>query len=114
MFQGTGVQGVNLKQSSTSPASPVLNLSTRWNPNFVYSKYVEQQHGKKQYNKDRMFITKTDWATEWGSAKSSAIKELNIKTKNWELLTDETFTREDLITIQNPNALDRRVGSRGF
>ncbi|GMP23537.1 hypothetical protein CsSME_00001089 [Camellia sinensis var. sinensis] len=29
-----------------------------------------------------------------------AIKELNIKTKNWELLTDETFTREDLITIQ--------------
>ncbi|KAI8030214.1 Peptidyl-prolyl cis-trans isomerase CYP65 [Camellia lanceoleosa] len=30
-----------------------------------------------------------------------AIKESNIKTKNWkELLTDETFTREDLITIQ--------------
>lgn len=30
-----------------------------------------------------------------------AIKELNIKTKNWkELLTDEPFTKEDLITIQ--------------
>lgn len=30
-----------------------------------------------------------------------AIKELNIKTKNWqELLTDEPFKREDLITIQ--------------
>lgn len=30
-----------------------------------------------------------------------AIKELNIKTKNWkELLTDEPFSREDLITIQ--------------
>lgn len=30
-----------------------------------------------------------------------AIKELNLKTKNWkELLTDEPFTREDLITIQ--------------
>ncbi|XP_021908219.1 peptidyl-prolyl cis-trans isomerase CYP65 [Carica papaya] len=167
--------------------------------------------GKKQHSKDRMFITKTEWATEWGGAKSretrtpfkrlpyyccalaftpfetpvctidgsvfdimnimpyirkygkhpvtgaplkledlialtfhknaegeyhcpvlnkvftefthivavkttgnvfcyEAIKELNIKTKNWkELLTDETFAKEDLITIQNPNALDIRV-----
>ncbi|THF95814.1 hypothetical protein TEA_018229 [Camellia sinensis var. sinensis] len=31
----------------------------------------------------------------------NAIKELNIRTKNWkELLTDETFTRAYLITIQ--------------
>ncbi|KAK4749439.1 hypothetical protein SAY87_026888 [Trapa incisa] len=166
--------------------------------------------GKKQHSKDRMFITKTEWATEWGGAKSKettpfkrlpfyccsltftpfedpvctadgyvfdimnivpyirkygkhpvtgvplkqedlipltfhknpegeyqcpvlnkvftefthivavkttgnvfcyeAIKELNIKTKNWkELLTDEPFTRNDLITIQNPNALDSKV-----
>ncbi|ESW28705.1 hypothetical protein PHAVU_002G010800 [Phaseolus vulgaris] len=167
--------------------------------------------GKKQHSKDRMFITKTEWATEWGGAKSKdnrtpfkrlpfyccsltftpfgepvctpdgsvfdvmnitpyiikygkhpvtgtplklpdlipltfhknsegeyhcpvlnkvftefthivavkttgnvfcyeAVKELNIKTKNWkELLTDEPFTREDLITIQNPNALDNKV-----
>ncbi|KAI3873973.1 hypothetical protein MKW98_001622 [Papaver atlanticum] len=37
-----------------------------------------------------------------------ATKELNIKTKIWkELLTDEPFTSNDLITIQNPNALDR-------
>uniref|UniRef100_A0A5B7BCV8 Putative peptidyl-prolyl cis-trans isomerase CYP65 isoform X2 n=1 Tax=Davidia involucrata TaxID=16924 RepID=A0A5B7BCV8_DAVIN len=167
--------------------------------------------GKKQHSKDRMFITKTEWATEWGGAKSKevrtpfkrlpfyccaltftpfedpvctkdgsvfdimnlipyirkygkhpvtgaplkqedlipltfhknsegeyhcpvlnkvftefthivavkttgnvfcyeAIKELNLKTKNWkELLTDEPFTKEDLITIQNPNALDDKV-----
>ncbi|KAL3526886.1 hypothetical protein ACH5RR_011542 [Cinchona calisaya] len=167
--------------------------------------------GKKQHSKDRLFITKTEWATEWGGAKSKeirtpfkrlpfyccaltftpfedpvctadgsvfdvmniipyirkygknpvtgaplkpedliplifhknaegeyhcpvlnkvftefthiiavkttgnvfcyeAIKELNLKTKNWkELLTDEPFTREDLITIQNPTALDSRV-----
>ncbi|KAK7367623.1 hypothetical protein VNO80_09638 [Phaseolus coccineus] len=167
--------------------------------------------GKKQHSKDRMFITKTEWATEWGGAKSKdnrtpfkrlpfyccsltftpfgepvctpdgsvfdimnitpyiikygkhpvtgtplklpdlipltfhknsegeyqcpvlnkvftefthivavkttgnvfcyeAVKELNIKTKNWkELLTDEPFTRDDLITIQNPNALDNKV-----
>ncbi|OMP01817.1 hypothetical protein COLO4_11575 [Corchorus olitorius] len=167
--------------------------------------------GKKQHSKDRMFITKTEWATEWGGAKSKenrtpfkrlpfyccaltftpfespvctedgsvfdimnilpyimkygknpvtgaplkqedlipltfhknseeeyhcpvlnkvfteythivavkttgnvfcyeAIKELNIKTKNWkELLTDEPFTKEDIITIQNPNALDSKV-----
>jgi peptidyl-prolyl cis-trans isomerase-like protein 2 len=33
-----------------------------------------------------------------------AIKELNIKTKNWkELLTEEPFTRADLITIQVTN-----------
>ncbi|XP_057481551.1 peptidyl-prolyl cis-trans isomerase CYP65-like isoform X1 [Actinidia eriantha] len=167
--------------------------------------------GKKQHSKDRMFITKTEWATEWGGAKSKeirapfkrlpfyccaltftpfeypvctedgsvfelmniipyltkfgkhpvtgallkkedlitltfhknsegeyhcpvlnkvfteythivavkttgnvfcyeAIKELNVKTKNWkELLTDEPFTKGDLITIQNPNALDSKV-----
>ncbi|KAF8410229.1 hypothetical protein HHK36_002752 [Tetracentron sinense] len=41
---------------------------------------------------------------------AKAIKELNLKTKNWkELLTDEPFTRQDLITIQNPNALDSKV-----
>ncbi|KAG0455206.1 hypothetical protein HPP92_024165 [Vanilla planifolia] len=167
--------------------------------------------GKKQHSKDRMFITKTEWATEWGGAKSKenatpfkrlpfyccsltftpfedpvcteegsvfdvmniipyiikygkhpvtgaplkqedlipltfhknsdgeyhcpvlnkvftefthivavkttgnvfsyeAIKELNIKNKNWkELLTDEPFTKDDLIAIQNPNALNSKV-----
>ncbi|KAL3699993.1 hypothetical protein R1sor_018015 [Riccia sorocarpa] len=167
--------------------------------------------GKKQHSKDRMFITKTEWATEWGGAKDrdlrvpfkrlpfyccaltfvpfedpvctpeghvfdilsivpyvtkygknpvtglplalkdliklqfhknsdgeyhcpvlnkvftefthivaikttgnvfsyEAVKELNLKTKNWkELLTDDPFTREDLITIQDPNKLDSRV-----
>lgn len=166
--------------------------------------------GKKQHSKDRMYITKTEWATEWGGAKAKdttpfkrlpfyccsltftpfedpvctadgsvfdlmniipyikkhgrhpvtggtlkqedlipltfhknsdgefqcpvlnkiftefthivavrttgnvfcyeAIKELNLKTKNWkELLTDEPFTKTDLITIQNPNALDAKV-----
>ncbi|KAJ8498461.1 hypothetical protein OPV22_009013 [Ensete ventricosum] len=39
-----------------------------------------------------------------------AIKELNLKTKNWkELITDEPFTKDDLITIQNPNTLDSKV-----
>ncbi|XP_021714467.1 peptidyl-prolyl cis-trans isomerase CYP65-like [Chenopodium quinoa] len=172
--------------------------------------------GKKQHSKDRMYITKTEWATEWGGAKSKdlrtpfkrlpfyccaltftpfeiptctqdgcvfetmhiipyirkygknpvtgaplkladliplafhknsegefhcpvlnkvftefthivavkttgnvfcyeAIKELNIKTKNWkELLTDEPFTRDDLITIQNPNELDTKKALAEF
>ncbi|KAG2554012.1 peptidyl-prolyl cis-trans isomerase CYP65-like [Panicum virgatum] len=167
--------------------------------------------GKKQHSKDRMFITRTEWATEWGGAKQKevaapfkrlpfyccaltflpfedpvctvdgsvfdlmsiipylkkfgkhpvtgaplkqedlipltfhknsdgefqcpvlnkvftefthivavkttgnvfcyeAIQELNIKPKNWkELLTDEPFTRNDLVTIQNPNVLDSKV-----
>lgn len=39
-----------------------------------------------------------------------AIKELNLKTKNWkELLTDEPFTRQDIITIQNPNTIDNKA-----
>lgn len=39
-----------------------------------------------------------------------AIRELNIKPKNWkELLTDEPFTRDDIITIQDPNNLDAKV-----
>jgi peptidyl-prolyl cis-trans isomerase-like protein 2 len=42
--------------------------------------------------------------------KMQAIQELNIKPKNWrELLTDEPFTRNDLITIQNPNAVDSKI-----
>jgi peptidyl-prolyl cis-trans isomerase-like 2 len=28
--------------------------------------------GKKQHSKDRMFITKTEWATEWGGAKKES------------------------------------------
>eukprot|EP00899_Mesostigma_viride_P012634 jgi/Mesvir1/21371/Mv20855-RA.1 len=39
-----------------------------------------------------------------------AIQELNIKTKNWkDLLTDEPFTRKDIITLQDPNNLAARA-----
>ncbi|CAI5495766.1 unnamed protein product, partial [Closterium sp. Naga37s-1] len=39
-----------------------------------------------------------------------AIRELNVKPKNWkELLTDKPFTRADIITIQDPNNLDANV-----
>ena len=35
-----------------------------------------------------------------------AIQELHMKAKNWrDLLTDEPFTRKDLITIQDPHNL---------
>lgn len=37
-----------------------------------------------------------------------AIEQLNIKTKNWKDLVDDTpFTRKDLITIQDPNHLEK-------
>lgn len=37
-----------------------------------------------------------------------AIEQLNIKTKNWKDLVDDTpFTRKDLITIQNPQLLEK-------
>jgi len=40
-----------------------------------------------------------------------AIDELNVKPKNWkDLLTDEKFTRKDLITIQDPMNLEGRQG----
>uniref|UniRef100_A0A1A9X4W7 RING-type E3 ubiquitin-protein ligase PPIL2 n=1 Tax=Glossina brevipalpis TaxID=37001 RepID=A0A1A9X4W7_9MUSC len=37
-----------------------------------------------------------------------AIEQLNIKTKNWKDLVDDTpFQRKDIITIQNPQNLDK-------
>ncbi|XP_033116993.1 RING-type E3 ubiquitin-protein ligase PPIL2-like [Anneissia japonica] len=37
-----------------------------------------------------------------------AVDQLNIKTKNWkDLLTDEVFTRKDIITLQDPNDLEK-------
>ncbi|XP_049830102.1 RING-type E3 ubiquitin-protein ligase PPIL2 [Schistocerca gregaria] len=37
-----------------------------------------------------------------------AVEQLNIKAKNWkELLTDEAFQRKDIITIQDPNNLEK-------
>lgn len=167
--------------------------------------------GKKQHSKDRMFITCTEWATEWGGAKSKeirtpfkslpfyccalcftpfedpvctaeghvfdilnivpyiqkfgknpvtgaslgikdliklqfyknsegefhcpvlhkvftefshivavkttgnvfsyeAIKELNVKPKNWkDLLTDEPFSKDDILTIQDPNSFKEKI-----
>lgn len=38
-----------------------------------------------------------------------AVEELNIKTKNYrDLLNDEPFTRKDIITLQDPLAVDRQ------
>ena len=37
-----------------------------------------------------------------------AVEELNIKPQNWkELVTDEPFTRKDIITIQDPKNLQK-------
>lgn len=37
-----------------------------------------------------------------------AVDQLNIKTKNWkDLVNDETFTRKDIVTIQDPSALEK-------
>ena len=37
-----------------------------------------------------------------------AIEQLNIKTKNWkDLINDEPFQRKDIITIQDPNNLEK-------
>ncbi|CAG8557984.1 5749_t:CDS:10 [Ambispora gerdemannii] len=38
-----------------------------------------------------------------------AVERLNVKAKNWrDLLTDEPFTRKDVITIQDPHNLEAR------
>ncbi|MQL70205.1 hypothetical protein Taro_002516, partial [Colocasia esculenta] len=204
--------------NATQPAAGHLQPRRSSRPRGREGRKEGAEMGKKQHSKDRMFITKTEWATEWGGAKSreastpfkrlpfyccsltftpfedpvctvdgsvfdvmnivsyirkygkhpvtgatlkqqdlipltfhknqegeyhcpvlnkvfteythivavkttgnvfcyEAIKELNIKTKTWkELLTDEPFTKDDLITIQaihcflqNPNALDTKV-----
>lgn len=37
-----------------------------------------------------------------------AIEQLNIKTKNWkDLISDQPFTRKDLITIQDPSRIEK-------
>lgn len=37
-----------------------------------------------------------------------AVEQLNLKPKNWkELLTDEVFTRQDIVTLQDPNHLSK-------
>lgn len=37
-----------------------------------------------------------------------AVEQLNIKTKNWkDLISDVPFTRKDIITIQDPNNLEK-------
>lgn len=37
-----------------------------------------------------------------------AVEQLNIRTKNWKDLVDDTpFARKDIITIQDPNALEK-------
>ncbi|KAK4018138.1 hypothetical protein OUZ56_000208 [Daphnia magna] len=37
-----------------------------------------------------------------------AVEQLNLKPKNWkELLTDEPFTRQDIITLQDPSHLEK-------
>ncbi|CAO1312947.1 unnamed protein product [Diamesa hyperborea] len=37
-----------------------------------------------------------------------AVEQLNIKTKNWkDLINDTPFTRKDIITIQNPSELEK-------
>lgn len=39
---------------------------------------------------------------------AQAVRELNLKAKNLkDLLTDESFTRSDIITIQDPNNVDK-------
>ena len=41
------------------------------------------------------------------------IERLNIKAKNWrDLVTDDEFTRKDIITIQDPRSLESRDMSR--
>ncbi|KAI8029919.1 Peptidyl-prolyl cis-trans isomerase CYP65 [Camellia lanceoleosa] len=53
--------------------------------------------------KDKRMASREDYfnCSEKWQMDCKAIKQLNIKTKNWrEFLTDETIIREDLITIQ--------------
>lgn len=39
---------------------------------------------------------------------NEAVEQLNIKGKNWkDLLNDTPFTRSDIITIQDPNNLNK-------
>ncbi|XP_026694279.2 RING-type E3 ubiquitin-protein ligase PPIL2 [Ciona intestinalis] len=59
----------------------------------------------KVFNKNTHIVA---IATTGNVFSHDAIDQLNIKPKNWkELLTDDKFTREDIITIQDPTKLDK-------
>lgn len=43
------------------------------------------------------------------------IERLNIKPQHWhDLMTDEAFTRNDLLTIQDPNNIEGRDDLQSF
>jgi len=47
-------------------------------------------------------------ATTGNVFSQEAIDQLNVKTKNWkDLITDVKFTRQDIITVQDPTNLDK-------
>lgn len=49
-----------------------------------------------------------DWIIECVFIAMQAIEQLNIKANNWkDLVTDEPFTRKDIIKIQDPTNLDK-------
>lgn len=59
----------------------------------------------KQFSKNSHIVAV---ATTGNVFSWEAIEQLNIKTKNWKDLVDDTpFTRKDLITIQDPNVLEK-------
>ena len=48
------------------------------------------------------------WSLVLHSSAFQAVERLNIKPSFWkDLLTDEPFTRKDLITVQDPNNLEK-------
>ncbi|MBN3289249.1 PPIL2 ligase, partial [Polypterus senegalus] len=50
------------------------------------------------------------WVEKYGTnpITGEAVEQLNIKTKSYkDLLTDESFTRQDIITLQDPTNLDK-------
>lgn len=70
--------------------------------------------GKKQHSKDRMFITKTEWATEWGGAKSkenrTPFKSLPFYCCAYvNLLAFHQFYINDRLQVSSLSSLDSNL-----
>ncbi|KAK9129688.1 hypothetical protein Sjap_010175 [Stephania japonica] len=108
------VTGVPLKQEDLIPLTFHKNSEGEYHCPVLNKVFTEFTHIVAVKTTGNVFCYEHMFVIPCGRALFltlvKAIKELNLKTKNWkELLTDDPFTKEDLITIQNPNALESKV-----
>lgn len=90
------VDGKSLKSSELTKLNFLKNDEEEYVDPVTYKAFTDNTHIIALRNTGNVF----GWDT---------IERLNIKAKNWkDLITDEDFTRKDIITLQDPQNLESR------